>query len=706
MDGGREEGGREEGGRVEGVRFRVLGPFEILGARGPISLGGPRQRALLARLVAAAGTVVSTDTLIEDLYRGRPPASAVGSVHVYVSNLRRVLEPSRAPRTPPRLLMARRPGYLLATTDVDALRFGKLVTDAELRPPAEALPLLEEALGLWRGVPYGEFADELWAAAEVNRLGELRMNAIESRAQALLDAGRPQPVIHELESETAEHPLRERLWWLRALALYRSGRQADALATLRRARQVIADQLGLDPGPELRELEKDILRQARSITPPPEPGPVRLSLVRPEAVTEAVPEAVPDVVPDAVASGGAAASGRAGQARRGARGRLIGRERGLAELTALPGATHHNGVVVAAVSGEPGIGKTRLLQAFRDECVDLGHLVLWGRCRGGEGVPPLWPWLQVLRALAGTVPPAERQALSGLLDDDWPTGAPASPHRNRAVARWLAEAARAHPLVIILDDLHWADSATLELLRDVAVLSEAYPGERPLLLVTAFRDAVHHDRTLTPAASFNLSVDEVLYQLARYDLVRVRLSGLDAADVGTLAREMGVPVDGSTADLLTRRTGGNPFFVRESVRLMAQGQGLEVVPDAVSDLIRRRLALLGPRATEILQPAALIGRSFDPGLVVEVFRACASWPEQTYELLDRAAQAGLVTSGDGVMTFVHDLVRETLIAGVPPLRRGVLHREVMRALSARPSTDVTVIAHHAVQAGPLAYRET
>ncbi|MGW2221957.1 BTAD domain-containing putative transcriptional regulator [Nonomuraea sp. NPDC001684] len=709
--GGLGQQGSDGGTGAAGVRFRVLGPFEVLGARGPVSPGGPRQRALLARLVAAAGTVVSTDTLIEDLYQGRPPATAVGSVHVYVSNLRRVLEPARPPRTPPRLLVARRPGYLLATTDVDALRFAKLVTDAELRPPAQALPLLEEALGLWRGVPYGEFADELWAAAEVNRLGELRMNAIESRAQALLDAGRPQPVIHELESETAEHPLRERLWWLRALALYRSGRQADALATLRRARQVIADQLGLDPGPELRELEKDILRQARSITPPPEPGPVRLSLVR----TEAVPATVARGGEEATAAGGGEeaaghagedASAQADQARRAARGRLIGRERGLAELTALSGAAHHNGVVVAAVSGEPGIGKTRLLQAFRDECVDLGHLVLWGRCRGGEGVPPLWPWLQVLRALAGTVPPAERQALSGLLDDDWPTGAPASPHRHRAVARWLVEAARARPLVIVLDDLHWADSATLELLRDVAVLSEAYPGERPLLLVTAFRDAAHDDRTVTPAASFNLSVDEVLYQLARYDLVRIRLGGLDAADVGTLAREMGVPVDGSTAQLLTRRTGGNPFFVRESVRLMAQGQGLEVVPDAVSDLIRRRLAMLGPRATEILQPAALIGRSFDPGLVVEVFRACASWPEQTYELLDWAAQAGLVTSGDGVMTFVHDLVRETLIAGVPPLRRGVLHREVMRALSARPSTDVTVIAHHAVEAGPLAYRET
>ncbi|MGJ6962818.1 BTAD domain-containing putative transcriptional regulator [Streptosporangium sp. G11] len=663
------------------MEFRVLGPFEIYAAGVPVNIGGPRQQAVLARLVAAAGTVVSTDTLIDDLYHGAPPVNALASIHVHVSNLRRAIEPDRAPRTPPRLLVARRPGYMLVTPNVDALRFGRLVADAEQRPPAESLALLEEALRLWRGLPYGELTGELWAIAEVNRLHELRLTAIERRTQALLDLGRPQAVIHELESETGKHPFRERLWWLLALARYRSGRQADALATLRRARKVIAEQLGLDPGPELRALEKDILQQARSLTFPPEP----VALPRPPGETS--PQGP-------------------------ARGHLIGRNRQLATLTTLPILMDRNGVVTAAISGEPGIGKTRLLQAFRDDCADLGYLVLWGRCHGGEGVPPLWPWLQVLRALAGSVPPSDRQALAGLLDDERLTGPPgtASRHRNQLIAQWLIEAARLRPLVIILDDLHWADSATLELLRDVAVLSGAQAMDVSLTLVTAFREAAYRDLAQHPGASpsgaFKLSVDEVLYQLARYDLVRIRLSGLTSDEVRALAEEMGAKVDGPEAEHLAERSGGNPFFVRESARLLAQGQGLDVVPDAVADLIRQRLVVLGPQTTEVLGVAAVIGRNFDPGLVAEVRQASESGAAHTYGLLDRAAKAGLIVTGDGCMTFVHDLVRETLIGDVPPLRKAMVHREVMAALSAKPSTDVTTIAHHAVEAGPAAYRET
>ncbi|MEV4750492.1 BTAD domain-containing putative transcriptional regulator [Streptosporangium amethystogenes subsp. fukuiense] len=683
------ESGIERYGRPDderSVEFRVLGPFEVYAAEDSVSLGGPRQRAVLARLVAAAGTVVSTDTLIEDLYHGAPPVNALASIHVHVSNLRRAIEPDRAPRTPPRLLVARRPGYMLATANIDALRFGRLVSDAEQRPPAESLTLLEEALRLWRGLPYGEFAGELWAIAEVNRLYEVRLTAVERRARALLDLGRPQAVIHELESEIGEHPLRERLWWLLALARYRSGRQADALATLRRARKVIAEQLGLDPGPELQALEKDILQQSRSLTFPPEPA----SLPRPPW-----PPVSAEVSPPGPAHV-----------------HLIGRDRQLATLTTLPIRMDRNGMVTAAISGEPGIGKTRLLQAFRDDCADLGYLVLWGRCHEGEGVPPLWPWLQVLRALAESVPPPDRQALGGLLSDDRLTGAPgtASRHSNQLIAQWLIEAARLRPLVIILDDLHWADSATLELLRNVVLLSGAQARDVSLTLVTAFREAAYRDLTGHPGASpndaFKLSVDEVLYHLARYDLVRIRLSGLTTSEVRTLAEELGGKVDGPAAERLAERTGGNPFFVCESARLLAQGQDLDIVPDAVADLIRQRLAMLGPQTTEVLGIAAVIGRSFDPGLVAEVCQASEPGATYAYGLLDRAAQAELIVTGDGCMTFVHDLVRETLIRDVPPLRKAMIHREVMAALSAKPSADVTTIAHHSVEAGPAAYRET
>ncbi|GLW23004.1 hypothetical protein Mame01_30470 [Microbispora amethystogenes] len=723
---GKERRGGTQGaiGHVSNVEFRVLGSFEVHGAEGIVGIGGPRQRALIARLVAAAGTVVSTDTLIEDLYHGRPPVTALGSIHVYVSNLRRAIEPKRAPRTPPQLLIARRPGYLLTTTDVDALRFSDLVMDTEQRPPAEALPRLEEALRLWRGSPYGEFAGELWAIPESTRLRELRLTAIERRAQALLDLGRPQAAIHELESETEEHPLRERLWWFLALALYRAGRQADALAALRRARKLVADQLGLDPGPELQALERDILQQAQSLAPPPEPVSV-LHHPLPSAPSEVPPVHGRDrrhgetpappgggATTDAVregARGGEAPHAEAVRPRGAVREPLIGREQQLAELKGLTALADRNGMVVAAVSGEPGIGKTRLLQAFRDDCEDLGHLVLWGRCHEGEGVPPLWPWLQVLRALAETVPPPERQALGGLLDDEWPSGLPepALRRRNQVIAHWLVETARLRPLVIVLDDLHWADSATLELLRDIAVLSETPPGNSALILVTAFRDSAHLGAVL-PGDALNPCLDEQLHRLGRYDLVRIRLTGLNGTEIGALAAQMGVTVDDSTAERLAERTGGNPFLVRESVRLLAQGQGLEVVPDAAADLLRQRLAALGPQATKILNTAAVIGRTFDPGLVADMWVCEASeWRSgQIYSMLDQAAQAGLITSGDGFMTFVHDLVRETLIGGIPPLRKALIHREVMTVLSAKPSTDVTVIAHHAVEAGPAAYRET
>ncbi|MGW0595451.1 hypothetical protein ACWD3H_47440, partial [Streptosporangium sp. NPDC002607] len=282
-------------------------------------------------------------------------------------------------------------------------------------------------------------------------------------------------------------------------------------------------------------------------------------------------------------------------------------------------------------------------------------------------------------------------------------------------------------------------------------------------LVTAFREAAYRDLTDQPGASpggaspggdslggdslggaFKLSVDEVLYHLARYDLVRIRLSGLSTTEVRALAEEMGGKMDGPAAERLAERTGGNPFFVCESARLLAQAQdqaqdqglgqgqaqdqaqdqaqgqgqgqglgqglglglGLDIVPDAVADLIRQRLAMLGPQSSQVLGIAAVIGRSFDPGLVAEVCQALEPGARHTYALLDRAARAGLIVTGEGCMTFVHDLVKETLIRDVPPLRKAMIHREVMAALSAKPSAEVTTIAYHAVQAGPAAYRET
>ncbi|MEW2354214.1 AfsR/SARP family transcriptional regulator [Spirillospora sp. NPDC029432] len=251
------------------VVFGVLGPVTAWdGAGEPIALKGPRHRAVLARLIVARGRVVPASLLADDLWED-PPAGAVGAVRTFVAALRRSLEPGRPPRAPARLLVTEGPGYALrAEPDaVDAWRFEHAVSAAAGLAPGDALARLEEALGWWRGPAYAEFAEEPWARADRARLTELRLHAVERRAEARLALGPAAAAVPDLDAHVAEHPWREDAWRLLALALYRSGRQGDALEVLRRARTLLVEQLGVDPGPRLRRLEDDILHQAEHLDP-------------------------------------------------------------------------------------------------------------------------------------------------------------------------------------------------------------------------------------------------------------------------------------------------------------------------------------------------------------------------------------------------------------------------------------------------------
>lgn len=253
------------------VAFGVLGPVVAWdGAGGAVALKGPRHRAVLARLLVARRRVVPVARLVDDLWVD-PPQNAVGAVRTFVAALRRALEPERPPRTPARLLVTEGPGYALRAEPgaVDAWRFEQAVTAAADLAPQDALDRLEEAIGWWRGPAYAEFTEESWARAERSRLGELRLHAVERRAAARLDLGRAAHAVPDLDAHVAEHPWREDAWRLLALALYRTGRQGDALAVLRRARALLVEQLGVDPGPALRRLEADILGQARHLDPTP-----------------------------------------------------------------------------------------------------------------------------------------------------------------------------------------------------------------------------------------------------------------------------------------------------------------------------------------------------------------------------------------------------------------------------------------------------
>ncbi|MFF8670050.1 BTAD domain-containing putative transcriptional regulator [Streptomyces sp. NPDC015242] len=241
------------------MRIDVLGAVRAFhDDGGPVALGGPRHREVLARLVAAEGRMVTTDTLVDDLWTD-PPARAVGALRTFVAALRRALEPGRPPRVPPRVLVTEGPGYALRLPreDVDVHRFEDTLARARRDPGA--VSALGAALAAWRGPAYADVTGSGWARRERTRLEELRLEGVELHARILLDSGHGADLVAGLGDHVAEHPWREPAWGLLARALHRAGRRADALATLRRARAMLIDRLGLDPGPELRRLETDLL---------------------------------------------------------------------------------------------------------------------------------------------------------------------------------------------------------------------------------------------------------------------------------------------------------------------------------------------------------------------------------------------------------------------------------------------------------------
>jgi DNA-binding SARP family transcriptional activator len=276
----------------------VLGPIAVHRDGEPLRLGGHKQRALLTALARSAPGPVSVDQLVDLLWRGSPPATVTVTLQGYVCALRRVLEAERAPRTPARVLVSRGSGYALAVP-ADAYdshrleqavhRSGEVLAalPVQLAPRASAVLVprlqrlvtdLDAVLALWRGEPFADLGDapEVWGMR--HRLDELRLTAVEHRVVARLALGQHAAVVGELEELTDHFPLRETWWALRAVALSRCGRQAEALAAIADVRRLLADELGLDPGERLQRVHAAVLRQdpALSWSPPAPPAPVRL----------------------------------------------------------------------------------------------------------------------------------------------------------------------------------------------------------------------------------------------------------------------------------------------------------------------------------------------------------------------------------------------------------------------------------------------
>ncbi|WP_061294962.1 BTAD domain-containing putative transcriptional regulator [Herbidospora cretacea] len=635
------------------LRLRVLGQLAASVGDVPVELGTFLQRAVVARLVAGGGHIVSADRFIEDLWREQPPPKALGALQVYISNLRRILEPGRAPRTPATVIVSAPPGYRLQLPPgaVDAWRFPRLVDEAVAKKdPVERLRTLDDALALWTGPAYAEFADEEWAVAEAAQLDELRLVAIEYRAEAAIALGRHAEVVAELDRHVGGHPLRENAVRLLALAYYRAGRQPEALAVIRRTRETLAEELGVDPGPALRTLESDILHQTETIQFSPPPEPIKVS-------------------PKAADSG-----------------EIVGRE---AELDRLARAAEQatGGFRVAWLGGDAGSGKSTVAVALARRLASQGWTTAAGRCpETVGGVPPAWAWSEVLRGLVPGRPPAPAllPKLAPLLTDD------AEPVGQfwlaRAVGDYLAELAA--PLLVVLEDVHRADDETLHLLRHLAT---RLAGTPVLVLLTHRPDEATTDLMATGAA------------LAAQTAEHLTLGGLGEEEIARLVLDRsGVAVGPATLTVLAERTGGNPLFVSETARLLA-AEGVQAVhrlPPGVRDVIRRRIARLPATAQTTLRDAAVVGRDADADVLIAMRDADE---DTVLDGLEAGVLSGLLTEPNpGQVRFAHVLVRETLYEDIPRLRRTRLHGKVVDALEATRPGDVGSLAHHALAAATAA----
>ncbi|SOC47951.1 Transcriptional regulatory protein, C terminal [Blastococcus aggregatus] len=645
------------------MRFRVLGPLEVAGPDGELlDVGGAKPRALLTLLLADAGRVVGIDRIVSTLWGEHPPPTVTGTLQAYVSHLRRVLEPDRGPREAPTVLVTRSPGYLLIAeaADLDLLRFAELVEAGDRAvtdgAPERGVALLDEALGLWRGEPLAELGDLPAAASDRLRLTELQVRARERRCDALLALGRPEAAVPDLQHLVAEHPLRERLWARLVTALYAADRQADALDACRRCAELLRDELGIDPGPELRDLEQAVLRQ--------DP---RLLERLPRPVLPSAPAPAPSTSVDA----------------------LVGRRAELDQVRAVAEQVTGGRAAVVVVEGEAGIGKTRLAEAVADGARLLGWSVAWSRCADDAGAPALWPWTQVLEQLAQP----ELDPAGATAGDD----ADAARFRLFQDLRTRLTAAATRPVLVVLDDLQGADTTSVALL---GLLARHLPRAPVLLIVTA----------RTVGEQLPEAVAECLGRLAREPTATcLRLRGLEAEDVGALlAAQLGSPGDRALATAVHDRTGGNPFFVVELSRWMIGAHDRHLddvpVPPSVGEVLRTRLARLPECTRAVLELAAVAGREVS----LDLLEAAGTPAEEALTAMDSAVAVGLVAAGARPWRwrFTHALVQEVLAGDLPALRRARLHARIGEALERRiaGSTDdglVERLTHHFVGALPV-----
>ncbi|MBB2946656.1 DNA-binding SARP family transcriptional activator [Actinoplanes lutulentus] len=621
-------------------RIEILGPLRVRRDGTEVDTG-PRQQALLLVLLAArAGRPVGTDELIDLIWEDDVPASALNLVQKYVGALRRLLEPDLPPRATGSFLHRRGNSYVFVAGPgvLDLADFRDLVATA----PA-SLDSCVEALELWRGPVGAEWGPAPAAASVFAALDGELLGACATAARLAIALDQPDRVLRPLRLAASMAPLHEPVQAALVSVLNAVGRTQEADFVLERVNARLVDELGIEPGPALLA--------AREIAVP--------------------------------------ALG------------LVGRTEELAVLRQAMDSALAGGTGLVLVEGEPGAGKTRLVEEAAGEAGRRGAHVVWGQCLEDGGAPSMWPWMRAVGMILDALPAESRgewlTSELGSLVEMGSLTEPAAPDPGsqfrlfERVVALIGRLATARPVVLVIDDLQWADLASLALFAHLA-------ARLPSGTVTV---GVLRDR----APAQNLA--RLLAAISRMSgNRRIQLGPLEPAEVAELVRrEIGHDPGEGVARNIHARTAGNPFFVQELARLLAAGGTIAAVPSTVRDVVRDRVSHLDDDARDLLQVAALIGRDVDLRLLAQVagidVPACL-------DRLEPIEQLGLlvdVRDNPYARRFAHDLVREAVDTTTSPHRKVQLHLRLADALEAGDTKVESVaerVAHHLWAAGPLA----
>jgi DNA-binding SARP family transcriptional activator len=623
------------------LQLDLFGPVRAWRGSQEIALGSAQRRTLLAILALQANQVVTRSELIDAIWGENVPTSANGSVYTYISSLRSALDPSRTRREAAEVLASSGPGYCLRVDaeSIDIIRFENLRERARLCQRDHDLPgaltALDGALGLFRDEPMVGLSGP-FAATQRERLRELRLEVIERRAKIMLDSGEHQKILTELRPVAADHPRREGLQSLHLLALYRCGQRDEALQAFERLRAATIDELGVEPGFDLTTRYEQIKTDHPALWQGLMNAPRVQTTTRPLQVDQST--------------------------------LFVGRSRELASVRAAVSKLAEGSGSSFWLEGEPGIGKSALIAAG----VENARHCAFATARADE-LNRSFPLRVILDCLgAGVNSPDPRRsevarAVRNISPDD---------HDNLAIGVELvvdlvAKLCRERPMILVTDDMHWADRPSLEVWRRLAAKCDTLP----LLLIGMARRASGDDRLV-----------ELRAEVARAGTHIVKLSPLEEEEVGDLLACLTGSAPGSALRGLARNAAGNPLFVRDIVTALAGNEPPEPeasgsrreIPQAALEAIGRRLGFLSASASEALRWAALLDRFFTRG---DLAAALGRPADELDPVLSEVEAVGLVIRTRGKLTFRHPVVREALYARTPTAIRLALHRQLAEVLS-------------------------